>query len=77
MTSAGLGALAWSDNKSPSAAWNTARPSACDSILDQLRNVPSPALHAGLPFFCLDLLHHFDFQIAFSDQFLQPTVFIT
>jgi hypothetical protein len=33
-------------------------------------------ISASTPFFCSDLLHHFDFEIALGDKLLQPGILL-
>jgi hypothetical protein len=45
---------------------NTTKQSVDGLGLDKLQIVPSPAVLTGSPLFCLDFLHHLDFQIPLS-----------
>ena len=77
LTTTDPGAPGQIDIPSPNAVSNKATPLDAGSIPDPLQIVQPPVAPAGSPLFCLDLLHHFNFQIAFGHQLLQSRVLFT
>ena len=75
-TSAGPGAIVLTDIQYRIVVSNTTRQSADDLNPDQSHIVPSPVVLTGSPLFCLNFLHHLDFQIPLSQKFLKPGVLI-
>ena len=52
---------------------NKATPLDAGSIPDSVQIAQPPAEPAGSPLFCLDFLHHFNFQIALCNQVFTPS----
>ncbi len=65
-TGADLGATVLTGSQCRIVALNTTRQSVDGLGLEQLQIVPSPVVLTGSPLFCLDFLHHLDFQVPLS-----------